>query len=69
MQNTKRAAMISALPDSAAQDGIRAYILHKGLEGNLEDGAKAFDELWQCEGHEASWPDLTPPPKTGPLKS
>ena len=53
MQDAKLAALISALPESAAVAGIRAHILHEGLEGNLEDAAWAFDELWQCEGHEA----------------
>ncbi len=52
MKDAKLADLISALPDKAALAGIRAYILHEGLEGNLEEAAKAFEQVWQCEGHE-----------------
>lgn len=52
MMDAKLADLISALPDKAALAGIRAYILHEGLEGNLEEAAKAFAQVWQCEGQE-----------------
>ncbi len=56
MMDAKPADLISALPDKAALAGIRAYILHEGLEGNLEDAAKAFEQVWQCAGHEGIQP-------------
>ncbi len=52
MMDAKLADLISALPDKAVLAGIRAYILHEGLEGNLEDAAKAFEQVLQCEGQE-----------------
>ena len=50
--DAKLADLTSALPNKAALAGIRAYILHEGLKGNLEDAAKVFDQVWQCEGCE-----------------
>ncbi|WP_165072848.1 hypothetical protein [Desulfovibrio sp. ZJ200] len=52
MMDAKLADLISALPESAALAGIRAYIIREGLEGNLEDAAKAFEQVLQCEGQE-----------------
>ena len=59
MQDAKVADVISALPDNAALAGIRAYILHEGLRGNLEDATKAFEQVWLCEGHEGIKAELT----------
>ena len=59
MKDAKLADLISALPDKAALAGIRAYILHEGLNGNLEEAIKAFEQVWQCEGHEGIKAELT----------
>ena len=59
MKDAKLADLISSLPDKAALAGIRAYILHEGLDGNLEDAAKAFEQVWLCEGHEGIKAELT----------
>lgn len=39
MKESTLAELITALPAGAPLAGIRAYILHAGLEGNLEDAA------------------------------
>lgn len=59
MKDAKLADLIFALPDKAALAGIRAYILHEGLKGNLEDAAKAFEQVWQCTGYEGIKAELT----------
>lgn len=59
MMDAKLVDVISALPDMVALAGIRAYILHEGLKGNLKDAARAFAQLWQCEGHRRLKAELT----------
>ena len=59
MKDAKLADLITALPDKAALAGIRAYILHEGLQGNLEDATRAFEQLWECEGYEGVKAELT----------
>ena len=59
MKDAKLTDLISTLPDKAALAGIRTYILHEGLKGNLEDAAKAFEQVWLCEGHEGIKAELT----------
>lgn len=57
--DAKLADLTSALPNKAALAGIRAYILHEGLKGNLEDATKAFEQVWECEGYEDIKAELT----------
>ena len=52
-------AIITSLPDKAAVAGVRAYILHEGLEGNLEDATKAYEQVWECEGYGGIKAELT----------
>ncbi|MDE5879917.1 MAG: hypothetical protein K2G99_07885 [Desulfovibrio sp.] len=59
MKDAKLGELMAALPDKAALQGIRAYILHEGLKGDLAAAAKVFDELWQCAGHEEVKAELT----------
>lgn len=52
MKDGKLASLIAALPDMAALAGVRAYILHEGLQGELDESARVFGQLWQCQGCE-----------------
>ena len=59
MKDGTLTAMLSSLPDQAAMAGIRAQILHEGLEGNLVVAEKAFEQVWEMEGHEGIKAELT----------